>query len=188
MQKTKANVLKGLGIFFLTALLITSIVAVSITISNQNVDNTEIKDNEQDNDEIIDEELNQDAEIKYEPKLKANKIRIDLTMEKDSLNYPEDSFIVSITNLPTNATDEDKYLTITCMENIDEWLTLYTMKNGEENVLSSPYLFTSGQTVKVRLKKQAPIIGGYKVSLWVGVPSYDIDEVVCFVDIYIKTI
>ena len=43
MRKIKANVLKGLGIFCLTALLITSIVAVSITISNQNVDNTEIK-------------------------------------------------------------------------------------------------------------------------------------------------
>lgn len=188
MKNKKKCIFKTIGIILLLSLLITSIVAVAITISNQNKDEIDLPIKDEENDETIDEDLNQDVEINFEPKLKANKSRIDLTMEKDSTIYPEDSFIVSITNLPTNATDEDKYLTITCMEDIDEWLTLYTMKNGEENVLSSPYLFTSGQTVKVRLKKQAPIIGGYKISLWVGVPSYDIDDVVCFVDIYIKTI
>lgn len=107
--------------------------------------------------------------------------------ESDSV-YPSDSFIITISNLPENATDEDKSLTIySDDETLDDWLTFYTYKDGVENTLNSPYLFTSGETVYVKLKKKAPVVGGYKIALWISQVGYDMNEVVYFLDVYITT-
>ena len=128
------------------------------------------------------------SNITYVPVLSGNKSRIDWVMNDSDTTFPEDSFIVSISNLPTNATTKDRELTIYCDDDaLDQWIQIYQVKDGSEVTLTSPYTFHSGETVRVRQKKKAPIIGGYKIPLWILSPSYDLDAVHWNVDIYMTT-
>jgi hypothetical protein len=126
--------------------------------------------------------------ISYVPALSGNKHQIDWSVRESETSYPEDSFIVTISNIPANATEKDKELNITSDDDaLDEWIQIYQVKTGSETTLSSPYTFHSGETVRLRQKKKAPVIGGYKISLRVISPNFDAETTQWFIDINMTT-
>ena len=104
---------------------------------------------------------------------------------EDQVELNETLLVATINGLPANATDEDRELYFwSDDDDLDEWMELYVMKNGNKVVLNSPYTFNSGDTIHVKQIKEAPATGFYKIPLWIYAVNYEPDSVFNCVDFW----
>lgn len=108
--------------------------------------------------------------ITTSPTINVNKREITWRL-KSTDSFPTDSFIFALSGLPANATDAQKQLYLYCDDDtMPNWIDLWTVSNGTNVPLTSPYVFKSGDTIFVKAKKhpQPTDIWGtwYKIPLW----------------------
>ena len=104
---------------------------------------------------------------------------------EDQVELNETLLVATINGLSANATDEDRELYFwSDDDDLDEWMELYVMKNGNKVVLNSPYTFNSGDTIHVKQIKEAPATGFYKIPLWIYAVNYEPDSVFNCVDFW----
>ena len=104
---------------------------------------------------------------------------------EDQAELNETLLVATINGLPANATDEDRELYFwSDDDDLDEWMELYVMKNGNKVVLNSPYTFNSGDTIHVKQIKKAPATGFYKIPLWIYAVNYEPEDVFNCVDFW----
>lgn len=99
------------------------------------------------------------------------------------------SFVATLTGLPSTATNEDKGLYIYCDdEELDDWIQIYRVSNGQEVTMYSPYHFQSGEVIHLRQKKLASEhTAFYKIPLWIFADNYDNDQVYSIIDVWFRT-
>ena len=104
---------------------------------------------------------------------------------EDQVELNETLLVATINGLPANATDEDRELYFwSDDDDLDEWMELYVMKNGNKVVLNSPYTFNSGDTIHIKQIKEAPATGFYKIPLWIYAVNYEPEDVFNCVDFW----
>jgi len=104
---------------------------------------------------------------------------------EDQVDLNETLLVATLNGLPANATDDDKELYIwSDDDDLDEWIEISQTKNGNKVILSSPYVFHSGETLHLKQIKEAPATGFYKIPLWIYAVHYEPDQVYNCVDFW----
>ena len=104
---------------------------------------------------------------------------------EDQIELTETLLVATINGLPANATDEDRELYFwSDDDDLDEWMELYVMENGNKVVLNSPYTFDSGDTIHIKQIKEAPATGFYKIPLWIYAVNYEPEDVFNCIDFW----
>ena len=106
---------------------------------------------------------------------------------EDQVELNETLLVATINGLPTNATDEDRELYFwSDDDDLDEWIEISQTKNGNKVILNSPYVFESGDTIKIKQIKPAPATGFYKIPLWIYAVNYEPEQVYNCVDFWFQ--
>ena len=106
---------------------------------------------------------------------------------EDQVDLNESLLVATLNGLPTNATEDDKELYIwSDDDDLDEWIEISQTKNGNKVILSSPYVFHSGDTLHLKQIKEAPVTGFYKIPLWIYAVNYEPSQVHNCVDIWFQ--
>ena len=104
---------------------------------------------------------------------------------EDQVDLNETLLVATLNGLPGNATEDDKELYIwSDDDDLDEWIEISQTKNGNKVILSSPYVFHSGETLHLKQIKEAPATGFYKIPLWIYAVHYEPDQVYNCVDFW----
>ena len=104
---------------------------------------------------------------------------------EDQVDLNETLLVATLNGLPANATEDDKELYIwSDDDDLDEWIEISQTKNGNKVILSSPYVFHSGETLHLKQIKEAPATGFYKIPLWIYAVHYEPDQVYNCVDFW----
>ena len=104
---------------------------------------------------------------------------------EDQIELNETMFVATINGLPSDASENEKELYFwSDDEDLDEWIELSVMRNGEKVVLNSPYSFQSGETVHAKQIRKAPSNGFYKIPLWIYAVNYEPEEVFNCIDFW----
>ena len=104
---------------------------------------------------------------------------------EDQVDLNETLLVATLNGLPANATEDDKELYIwSDDDDLDEWIEISQIKNGNKVILSSPYVFHSGETLHLKQIKEAPATGFYKIPLWIYAVHYEPDQVYNCVDFW----
>ena len=104
---------------------------------------------------------------------------------EDQVDLNETLLVATLNGLPSNATEDDKELYIwSDDDDLDEWIEISQTKNGNKVLLSSPYVFHSGETLHLKQIKEAPATGFYKIPLWIYAVHYEPDQVYNCVDFW----
>ena len=104
---------------------------------------------------------------------------------EDQVELNETMFVSTINGLPSDASENEKELYFwSDDEDLDEWIELSVMRNGEKVVLNSPYSFQSGETVHAKQIRKAPSTGFYKIPLWIYAVNYEPEEVFNCIDFW----
>ena len=104
---------------------------------------------------------------------------------EDQVDLNETLLVATLNGLPSNATEDDKELYIwSDDDDLDEWIEISQTKNGNKVILSSPYVFHSGETLHLKQIKEAPATGFYKIPLWIYAVHYEPDQVYNCVDFW----
>lgn len=117
----------------------------------------------------------------------AGEVYWNSTVAQSEMN--ETSFVATLNGLPANATSQDKGLYIyTDDEEVEDWMQIYRVVNGQEVTMHSPYHFQSGDTIHLRQKKLATGYYFYKIPLFIFADNYE--PLVCsaIIDVWIRTI
>jgi hypothetical protein len=131
------------------------------------------------------------AVVTTDPVLKGSTEKITFNTVAGQVDLPSENFVVVLSGLATDASDLDKQLFISCDDDaLDSWLKLSVVRNGVEVKLSSPYKFSSGESVKVTLLKNTydwTAYGQfYKLPLIIYATNFP--DAVWFVDVYVYTV
>ena len=106
---------------------------------------------------------------------------------EDQAELNETLLVATINGLPANATDEDRELYFwSDDDDLDEWIEISQTKNGNKVILNSPYVFESGDTIKIKQIKPAPVTGFYKIPLWIYAVNYEPEQVYNCVDFWFQ--
>ena len=106
---------------------------------------------------------------------------------EDQVELNETLLVATINGLPANATDEDRELYFwSDDDDLDEWIEISQTKNGNKVILNSPYVFESGDTIKIKQIKPAPATGFYKIPLWIYAVNYEPEQVYNCVDFWFQ--
>ena len=106
---------------------------------------------------------------------------------EDQVELNETLLVATINGLPANATDEDRELYFwSDDDDLDEWIEISQTKNGNKVILNSPYVFESGDTIKIKQIKPAPATGFYKIPLWIYAVNYEPEQVYNCVDVWFQ--
>ena len=106
---------------------------------------------------------------------------------EDQVDLNESLLVATLNGLPANATEDDKELYIwSDDDDLDEWIEISQTKNGNKVILSSPYVFHSGDTLHLKQIKEAPATGFYKIPLWIYAVNYEPSQVYNCVDIWFQ--
>ena len=106
---------------------------------------------------------------------------------EDQVDLNESLLVATLNGLPANATEDDKELYIwSDDDDLDEWIEISQTKNGNKVILSSPYVFHSGDTLHLKQIKEAPATGFYKIPLWIYAVNYEPSQVSNCVDIWFQ--
>ena len=106
---------------------------------------------------------------------------------EDQVELNETLLVATINGLPANATDEDRELYFwSDDDDLDEWIEISQTKNGNKVILKSPYVFESGDTIKIKQIKPAPATGFYKIPLWIYAVNYEPEQVYNCVDFWFQ--
>lgn len=106
---------------------------------------------------------------------------------EDQVELNETLLVATINGLPANATDEDRELYFwSDDDDLDEWIEISQTKNGNKVILNSPYVFVSGDTIKIKQIKPAPATGFYKIPLWIYAVNYEPEQVYNCVDFWFQ--
>ena len=106
---------------------------------------------------------------------------------EDQVELNETLLVATINGLPSNATDEDRELYFwSDDDDLDEWIEISQTKNGNKVILNSPYVFESGDTIKIKQIKPAPATGFYKIPLWIYAVHYEPEQVYNCVDFWFQ--
>ena len=106
---------------------------------------------------------------------------------EDQVELNETLLVATINGLPANATDEDRELYFwSDDDDLDEWIEISQTKNGNKVILNSPYVFESGDTIKIKQIKPAPATGFYKIPLWIYAVNYEPEHVYNCVDFWFQ--
>lgn len=106
---------------------------------------------------------------------------------EDQVDLNESLLVATLNGLPANATEDGKELYIwSDDDDLDEWIEISQTKNGNKVILSSPYVFHSGDTLHLKQIKEAPATGFYKIPLWIYAVNYEPSQVSNCVDIWFQ--
>ena len=106
---------------------------------------------------------------------------------ENQVELNETLLVATINDLPANATDEDRELYFwSDDDDLDEWIEISQTKNGNKVILNSPYVFESGDTIKIKQIKPAPATGFYKIPLWIYAVNYEPEQVYNCVDFWFQ--
>ena len=106
---------------------------------------------------------------------------------EDQVELNETLLVATINGLPANATDDDRELYFwSDDDDLDEWIEISQTKNGNKVILNSPYVFESGDTIKIKQIKPAPATGFYKIPLWIYAVNYEPEQVYNCVDFWFQ--
>ena len=106
---------------------------------------------------------------------------------EDQVELNETLLVATINGLPANATDEDRELYFwSDDDDLDEWIEISQTKNGNKVILNSPYVFESGDTIKIKQIKPAPATGFYKIPLWIYAVNYEPEQVYNCIDFWFQ--
>ena len=106
---------------------------------------------------------------------------------EDQVELNETLLVATINGLPANATDEDRELYFwSDDDDLDEWIEISQTKNGNKVILNSPYVFESGDSIKIKQIKPAPATGFYKIPLWIYSVHYEPEQVYNCVDFWFQ--
>ena len=106
---------------------------------------------------------------------------------EDQVDLNESLLVATLNGLPANATDEDRELYFwSDDDDLDEWIEISQTKNGNKVILNSPYVFESGDTIKIKQIKPAPATGFYKIPLWIYAVNYEPEQVYNCVDFWFQ--
>lgn len=117
----------------------------------------------------------------------AGEVYWNSTVAQGEMN--ETSFVATLNGLPANATSQDKGLYIyTDDEEVEDWMQIYRVVNGQEVTMHSPYHFQSGDTIHLRQKKLATGYYFYKIPLFIFADKYEPLECSAIIDVWIRTV
>lgn len=104
---------------------------------------------------------------------------------EDQVELNETMFVSTINGLPSNASENEKELYFwSDDDDLDEWIELSVMRDGQKVILNSPYSFKSGETIHAKQIKKAPSTGFYKIPLWIYAVNYEPGEVFNCIDFW----
>ena len=106
---------------------------------------------------------------------------------EDQVDLNESLLVATLNGVHANATDEDRELYFwSDDDDLDEWIEISQTKNGNKVILNSPYVFESGDTIKIKQIKPAPATGFYKIPLWIYAVNYEPEQVYNCVDFWFQ--